>query len=63
MYHFEIDKIEVFVDVALATYNFANEWRGLSGFHRQQTLFVLQFRKAASRQYTAACRDSHRTTA
>ena len=47
MYHFEIDKIEVFVDIALATYNFANEWRGLSGFHWQQTLFVLQFRKAA----------------
>ena len=34
---FEIDEIEVFVDITLYTFNFANVSRGLSSFHGQQT--------------------------
>ena len=34
---FEIDKIEVFVDITPSTFNIGNVSRGLSGVHRQQT--------------------------
>ena len=38
MDHFEIDEIEVFVDITLSTFNIANVSLGLSGVHCQQTI-------------------------
>ena len=38
---FRIYDIEVFVDIFLSTFNFANMWHTLSGIRWQQTLQVL----------------------
>ena len=38
--HFEIDKIKVFVDITLSTFNFPNMSHELSGVHWQQSLYM-----------------------
>ena len=35
---FEMDEIQVFIDITLSTFHFANVSHGLSGVHWQQTL-------------------------
>ena len=45
MDHFEIDEIELFVDITLSTFGIANVSQGLSGVHWQQTLYMGLVRK------------------
>ena len=45
MNYFEIDEIEVFVDITPSTFNIANVSRGLSGVHWQQTILMGIVRK------------------
>ena len=58
MDHFEIDKIKVFVDITLSTFDFPDVSRKLSGVHWQQIEYMGLVRQRPIRCFHLCCHHS-----